>query len=209
MSKRAGVWSIVILAAAMLVFAGCAQKRGAETESVKTQKDQAAQAESEQQKAASKEESAATAEDEAEEEEVEEYGVSEEKAGEKEDRATTDEGLRDKAKQTLKQRIHFAFDSSELSKEAQEALKSKAKILKKNSGIKLVIEGHCDERGTDEYNMALGERRARAAYEYLILLGVDADRMNLVSYGEERPLVEGDNEQAWAKNRRDEFKIKQ
>ncbi|MCF8031302.1 MAG: peptidoglycan-associated lipoprotein Pal [Desulfohalobiaceae bacterium] len=184
----------------MLVFTGCAQKQGAETESVQTQQEQSAQAQAGQQK------TAAEQEQEEESEEVEEYGVSEEKA--EEEGAATEQGLRDKAKQTLKERIHFAFDSSELSKQAQDLLKSKAKILKKNPGLKIVIEGHCDERGTDEYNMALGERRARAAYEYLILLGVDADRMNLVSYGEERPLVQGDDEQAWAKNRRDEFKIK-
>jgi len=73
--------------------------------------------------------------------------------------------------------------------------------------LRLVIEGHCDERGTEEYNLALGERRARAAYEFLILLGVESNRMQIVSYGEEFPADPGHNETAWAKNRRDEFKV--
>jgi peptidoglycan-associated lipoprotein len=205
MIKRAGAWSIVFLAAVMLALAGCAQKRTAEMESVEAQTNQTAQAEGEQPKPQEEqaEKAAAT------EEEVEEYGVGEEKAGKKEEKAAAEKGLSKDAKQTLRERVHFAFDSSELSKQAQELLKAKAKLLKQNSGVRMVIEGHCDERGTDEYNMALGERRARAAYEYLILLGVDADRMDLVSYGEERPLVEGHNEKAWSKNRRDEFRIKQ
>ncbi|MEF8823900.1 MAG: peptidoglycan-associated lipoprotein Pal [Desulfohalobiaceae bacterium] len=172
-------------------------------ESAQVQKDQTAQTESQQQEAAAEEEKEAAAEEET----VEEYGVSEEKA--EEEKKKEEEGLKQEAKQALKERIHFAFDSSELSNQAQKILKAKAKVLKKNPELNIVIEGHCDKRGTDEYNMALGERRARAAYEYLILLGVDADRMNLVSYGEERPMVEGDNEEAWTKNRRDEFKIKQ
>ena len=71
----------------------------------------------------------------------------------------------------------------------------------------MVIEGHCDERGTEEYNLALGERRARSAYEFLILLGVDSERLEIISYGEERPLNPADNETAWAENRRAEFNV--
>ncbi len=112
-----------------------------------------------------------------------------------------------KDEEILTKRIHFAFDSYELSEEAKEILKKKAEILLKYPEIKMVIEGHCDERGTDEYNLALGERRAKAAYDYLILLGVEADRLSIVSYGEEKPLDPRHNEEAWAKNRRDEFKI--
>ncbi|GAB6162286.1 hypothetical protein JCM12298_14450 [Desulfothermus naphthae] len=111
------------------------------------------------------------------------------------------------AKKEIKKRIHFAFDSYELNDDAKEILKKKAEVLLKYPSIKLVIEGHCDERGTEEYNLALGERRARAAYEYLIMLGIEADRLSIVSYGEERPLDPRHNEEAWAKNRRDEFKI--
>ncbi|MFO7727503.1 MAG: OmpA family protein, partial [Desulfonatronovibrio sp.] len=79
--------------------------------------------------------------------------------------------------------------------------------MKRFKKLRLVIEGHCDERGTAEYNLALGERRARAAYEFLILLGVDSDRIQIVSYGEERPLASGSNEAAWAENRRAEVKV--
>lgn len=102
--------------------------------------------------------------------------------------------------------VHFDFDSSVLSAEAQQILLDKAQWLRKNPGVSVVIEGHCDERGTNEYNMALGERRARAAYEYLVLLGIEAGRLTIISYGEEYPAVPGSNEEAWAKNRRDEFK---
>lgn len=109
--------------------------------------------------------------------------------------------------EVIAERIFFNFDSYELKPEARAVLQKKAEVLKANPNLKIVIEGHCDERGTEEYNLALGEKRARAAYEFLILLGVDANRMQIVSYGEEYPLDPGHNESAWAKNRRDEFKI--
>ncbi|MBT8763864.1 peptidoglycan-associated lipoprotein Pal [Desulfohalobiaceae bacterium Ax17] len=104
-------------------------------------------------------------------------------------------------------KIYFDFDSFELKPEARAILQQKAELLKKYKNLRLVIEGHCDERGTEEYNLALGERRARAAYEFLILLGVESDRLQIVSYGEEFPADPGHNETAWAKNRRDEFKV--
>ena len=104
-------------------------------------------------------------------------------------------------------KIYFDFDSFELKPEARALLQEKAELLKKYKNLRLVIEGHCDERGTEEYNLALGERRARAAYEFLILLGVESNRMQIVSYGEEFPADPGHNETAWAKNRRDEFKV--
>lgn len=108
----------------------------------------------------------------------------------------------------LRERIHFDFDSYELKPQDREILKEKAAILRNRQAIELMIEGHCDERGTEEYNLALGERRARAAYEYLILLGISPDRMSIISYGEEKPLDPGHNEEAWAKNRRAQFRIK-
>lgn len=197
---------VMFLAAVTLVFSGCAQKQATEMEASKVKKS------SENQKQVQKpteemaaEKGAVDEAQKAQDEEVEEYGVSGKKA--EKAKKSKEKALSKKAKQTLKKRIHFAFDSSRLSPKAQALLKAKAKILKKHPELRMVIAGHCDERGTNEYNMALGERRARAAYEYLILLGVDANRMDLVSYGEERPLVEGHNEEAWAKNRRDEFKI--
>jgi peptidoglycan-associated lipoprotein len=103
-------------------------------------------------------------------------------------------------------RIYFAFDSNELSQESRQILTDKAELLKSTPGLNLLIEGHCDERGTNEYNLALGERRARAAYEFLVLMGVDSSKMSIISYGEEYPAVQGSNEAAWSKNRRDEFK---
>jgi peptidoglycan-associated lipoprotein len=104
-------------------------------------------------------------------------------------------------------KIYFDFDKFDLKDESKEVLKAKAEILKKYGDWKMLVEGHCDERGTEEYNLALGERRARAAYEYLVVLGVPSSRLKIVSFGEEKPAVEGSGEAAWAKNRRDEFKV--
>jgi len=98
--------------------------------------------------------------------------------------------------------IYFGFDSSQLSPQAKVTLKENADYLTKVPGSKIILEGHCDERGTDEYNLALGERRSRSAFEYLRSLGVTKDRMSTVSYGESRPSDAGHNEAAWAKNRR-------
>lgn len=103
--------------------------------------------------------------------------------------------------------IHFAFDSYELTEESRSILALKASIMRKYGDVDVVIEGHCDERGTEEYNLALGERRARASYEHLVILGVDPERMKIVSFGEEQPVDPGHNETAWAKNRRAEFVV--
>jgi peptidoglycan-associated lipoprotein len=96
----------------------------------------------------------------------------------------------------------FAYDESTLTPEAQAALTAAANWLKKNAQYTLLLEGHCDERGTEQYNLALGDRRANTAKEYLMTLGVDGSRMRTVSYGEERPFDPGHTESAWAKNRR-------
>lgn len=104
--------------------------------------------------------------------------------------------------------INFEFDSAALSSRAQSLLSSNGKWLMNNSGKKVVLEGHCDERGTREYNMALGERRARAAYDYLRSLGVPSQQLSTISYGEELPLVAESNESAWAQNRRVHFAIR-
>ncbi len=109
----------------------------------------------------------------------------------------------------LATRIHFDFDSYELKPAARSDLQQISEHMNSFNNLRLVIEGHCDERGTAEYNLALGERRARAAYEFLILLGVQSNRMQIVSYGEERPLDPRSNETAWAQNRRAEFKVLQ
>lgn len=96
----------------------------------------------------------------------------------------------------------FEYDASTLSPDAQEALTTTASWLKAHPTVRLSIEGHCDERGTQQYNLALGERRANTAKEYLVTLGVDASRISTVSYGEERPFNEGKTESAHAQNRR-------
>jgi peptidoglycan-associated lipoprotein len=102
--------------------------------------------------------------------------------------------------------IYFDFDKFTLSAEARKTLADNAKYLKAHGGSQVVIEGHCDERGSDEYNLALGESRALAAKNYLVSLGVSASRLSVISYGEEKPAAMGSNEEAWAKNRRAEFK---
>jgi peptidoglycan-associated lipoprotein len=98
--------------------------------------------------------------------------------------------------------IHFDFDKYDIRPEDAAILKENAALLKKFSNVKVQIEGHCDERGTVEYNLALGERRANKTKDYLVSLGISADRISAISYGKERPLDPGHNEEAWAKNRR-------
>ena len=103
--------------------------------------------------------------------------------------------------------IYFDFDQSEIKPEARPILNKVASWLKKNPDVHLMIEGHCDERGTEEYNLALGERRALAARRYLIGLGILSERLHTISYGEAKPVKPGHHEEAWAKNRRAHFLI--
>ncbi len=105
------------------------------------------------------------------------------------------------------QDIHFEYDSSKLSSMAKMLLKEKATWLKANYSASVIIEGHCDNRGTTEYNLALGERRASEVKAYLINLGVSATRLDTISYGEEQPLDSRQTEQAFRKNRRAHFAI--
>lgn len=98
--------------------------------------------------------------------------------------------------------VNFAFDSSSLDERAKNMLRQNGTWLLDNPGQKVTVEGHCDERGTAEYNLALGERRSRATFDYLRSLGVKGDQMNTISYGEEIPLEPGHDEMAWGKNRR-------
>ncbi len=98
--------------------------------------------------------------------------------------------------------IHFDFDRYDIRGKDEEILRENAAFLKKNPKMKVQIEGHCDEKGTSEYNLALGERRANAAKRYLVALGINSNRLSTISYGEERPSDPDHNEEAWAKNRR-------
>lgn len=104
--------------------------------------------------------------------------------------------------------IHFDFDDSSLRPEAEGVLNANAGVLLDNMWVNVVIEGHCDERGTVEYNLALGERRALSAKRYLVSYGIDESRISIISYGKERPLDQGHSEEAWAKNRRAHFAVR-
>lgn len=103
--------------------------------------------------------------------------------------------------------IHFDFDKYNIRDDAKAILEKNAAWLKKNPDVRIQIEGHCDERGTNEYNLALGDRRAKSTKDYLVSLGIDPGRVSTITYGEERPLDPGHNEEAWAKNRRAHFVI--
>jgi peptidoglycan-associated lipoprotein len=105
----------------------------------------------------------------------------------------------------LNENVYFDFDNATLDYQAQELLKQKAMWLRDNPDANVVIEGHCDERGTNAYNLALGERRAESAKTFLVNLGISGMRLTTISYGEEKPVDMGQNEEAWAKNRRAAF----
>jgi len=111
-----------------------------------------------------------------------------------------------KAKTTLEP-AYFDFDSWVLSVEARETIRKNYEWMKANQGAKISIEGHTDERGSDSYNLALGENRAKSVMKYIITLGADPAHVSIISYGEENPADPGQNEQAWAKNRRAEFVV--
>jgi len=103
--------------------------------------------------------------------------------------------------------IHFDFDRYFIREDAKPVLEENAQWLKKFNTAKILIEGHCDERGTEEYNLALGEKRSKSTLDYLISLGISSDRMEIISYGKSQPLDQGHNEVAWQKNRRSQFMI--
>lgn len=107
------------------------------------------------------------------------------------------------------QTVYFEFDKYSLTQSAREALEANAMWMKDHPNVLMQVEGHCDERGTDEYNMVLGENRAFSVKKYLVSLGVDAERLYTISYGESMPVVPGTGEEAWAKNRRAQFKVAQ
>ena len=105
------------------------------------------------------------------------------------------------------QPIYFDFDSYVIRPDMMERMEYNAKVMQEHPDIKVEIQGNCDERGTNEYNLALGEKRAKAARDYLVNMGISPDRISIVSLGEEKPLDPRHNEEAWAKNRRDDFVI--
>ena len=109
--------------------------------------------------------------------------------------------------QSALEKIYFDFDTANLSESSRSSLAKNAAVLAKEAPSKIRIEGNCDERGSAEYNLALGERRAKAAQQYLVSMGVKGDRISILSYGKEKPAVQGNTEAAWSKNRRDEFVV--
>ena len=119
--------------------------------------------------------------------------------------STTDSGER--VMMVMLEDIYFEFDKSTLTPQAKETLVKKAKWLSTNKDVRVIIEGHCDKRGTNEYNLALGDRRAASTKTFLVDLGITPSRLTIISYGEERPLASGNSEEAWAKNRRAHFGI--
>ena len=184
MNIRIGkIFGLVIISAIFFITTSCTK------EITQTQQDEY------QQPQAAKEEMPAPEEPESNDKSMPKPFVAEEAEGEKTD--------------FLNRTIHFDFDSSILSHEAQEILTAQADFLINNPDERVVLEGHCDERGTDLYNLALGARRANAAKAYLLYLGIDSEQLSTISYGEEHPLLHEHSAEAWRKNRRVQFVIDQ
>lgn len=122
------------------------------------------------------------------------------------DAQPTRDELKDELTEQLKS-VYFEFNKEDLSDVTRRVLQDNARILKNNDSFDVVVEGHCDDRGTIEYNLALGQRRAAAVREYLVSLGISGSRLRTVSYGEERPAANGSGESVWSRNRRAEFVV--
>jgi peptidoglycan-associated lipoprotein len=150
----------------------------------------------------------AVSEPEVREAQEEPVAEAEQAPGPEEERLWEDVAAREAAERAfLEENVHFAFDSFLLSDQARQTLRGKADYLRANPDIAVTVEGHCDDRGTDAYNMALGERRAESVTMFLANLGIDTNRLNTVSYGEERPIAMEHGEASWARNRRAQFVI--
>lgn len=121
------------------------------------------------------------------------------------ERAEAEARERARVREALSEMVFFDYDSYTLNAEAEDRLRAKAELLRRHPAVRLRIEGHADQRGSTEYNLALGQRRAEAVREFLAAYGIEADRVSTLSYGKERPLLEGEGESAWARNRRAEF----
>ena len=191
----------VIFCISMMLMTGCAKKAVSKDEGLVAGEKKAAAAQSEadikkkEAEAAAKEEAARKLAAEQQKEDVKELAL-------KRDAAAAAAAEKE---QTAFEDIYFVFDKSTIEPEAREILKRLAGLLGSNKNYSLVVEGHCDERGTVEYNLALGQSRADAAMKYLVDLGLDKESIKTITYGKERPLDPGHDEEAWAKNRRAHF----
>ena len=191
----------VIFCISIVLMTGCAKKAVSKDEGLVAgdQKAAAAQSEADAKKkeaeAAAKEEATRKLAAEQQKEDVKELAL-------KRDAASAAAAEKE---QTTFEDIYFVFDKSTIEPEAREILKRLAGLLGSNKNYSLVVEGHCDERGTVEYNLALGQRRADAAMKYLVDLGLDKESIKTITYGKECPLDPGHDEEAWAKNRRAHF----
>jgi peptidoglycan-associated lipoprotein len=186
-------WTILALVLMMLVtfsFSACTKSKISSQPSTTT---------------SAEDEARQRAEEEARQKALREENLKEESLSEQQ----TQERMKSEQSMFENEDIYFEFDSIRLDPEAQEILTQKAAWLRKNPSVRVTIEGHCDDRGTNEYNLALGEGRAQSARAFLIDLGIKESRLTSISYGEERPIASGQNEEAWAKNRRVHFVIEE
>jgi peptidoglycan-associated lipoprotein len=206
MSRKGFTITIIILCVAvgLLLATGCAKKTLRQDPSMKSaeelaaEKERAAKLEAEQKER----ELARLREEEAKRREQEQ------KEFEKSLAAKRTPGIEGEVYESkLLKRVHFEFDKYTIGESEAQILKQNATVLMKFQTLKIQIEGNCDERGTNEYNLALGERRASSAKQYLVSLGIPPGRISIISYGEEKPLETAHSEEAWAKNRRADFVI--
>ena len=226
--KSLSILCLILVICLGLILTGCPKKVAKTDEgAVTSQQDQARQQQLDQERRAEEEKQRKAAEDarikrdELKRAEAAAKAEEERKKAE-EERKKAEEGARKEFEASLQQKkepagiqgagevrdssllkdVHFDFDKYDIRPADADIMKENASILMKNPNLKIQVEGHCDERGTVEYNLALGERRANSVRKYLVSLGVPADRLSVISYGKEMPLDPGHNEAAWAMNRR-------
>ena len=192
----------IVLAFSLSMFTGCAEKKAVVKEGAA--QDQQVTSDQAAKDAAAKAEADRLAREQAEREAADRLAK---EPAEKEQAAKVEAAATAAAEDAVKD-IYFDFDKSNIRPDAREVLKANADYFLKNSAASIVVEGNCDERGTAEYNMALGQRRAQEAKKYLVNLGVKESKIKTISYGKERPIDAGHDEEAWAKNRRDHFVVK-
>jgi len=201
---------LMVLAFSLTLFSGCAEKKAVVKDEAATQEQKVAAAQDAVPAAVTDDEAARKAKEQADREAALREQAAKDEAARK--AAAREAWLKKNAAALTDlniQNIYFDYDKSGIRPDAREILKANAEIFTKNGNATIVVEGHCDERGTAEYNMALGERRAQETKQYLVNLGINASRIETISYGEERPLDNRSIDEAWAQNRRAQFLLKQ